>query len=225
VAEEVPWVEEPVQVERVAAPVQVAEDDNVFLIHRSHTVEMGIRSRLIRLAPATLCLCLSLWLCGLTSVTASAQTGANGILFGEGKRDTLRDLTGVEVVVESLDVDGLSSSFLKSEIEAQLDQAGIRVLRDKERLNQPGYPYLYVRLSVLNAQPVHTYSLEISLNQTVTLTRYPSISTFAPTWWVHAVGVMSPLDVPTLRTTVHDYLVRFVQAYQAVNPPENAILR
>jgi hypothetical protein len=226
VAAEVPWVEEPVQVERVVALVQVAEDDNFFLIHRSsHRVDRGVRSRLIRLTRATLYLFLSLWLCGLTSVTASAQTGANGILFGEGKRDTLRDLTGVEVVVESLDVDGLSSSFLKSEIEAQLDQAGIRVLRDKERLNQPGYPYLYVRLSVLNAEPVHTYSLEISLNQTVTLTRYPSISTFAPTWWVHAVGVMSPLDVPTLRTTVHDYLVKFVQAYQAVNPPENAILR
>lgn len=169
--------------------------------------------------------CLCLLLGALASGTALAQMGANGILFGEGKRDTLRDLTGVEVVVESLDVEGLSSRLLKSEIEAQLDRAGIRVLKDKERLNQPGYPYLYVRLSLLNAEPVHTYSLEISLNQTVTLTRYPSISTFAPTWWVHAVGVMSPLDVPALRATVHDYLVKFVQAYQAVNPQENAILR
>lgn len=186
---------------------------------------MGIRSCLIRPSRAMLWLCFSLWLCGISSVTALAQMGANGILFGEGKRDTLRDLTGVEVVVESLDVNGLSSSLLKSDIETQLDQAGIRVLKDKERLNQPGYPYLYVRLSLLNAEPVHTYSLEISLNQTVTLTRYPSISTFAPTWWVHAVGVMSPLDVSMLRRTVHDYLGRFVQAYQAVNPQENAILR
>jgi hypothetical protein len=186
---------------------------------------MAIRSCVVRSSCAMLWLCLSLWLCGITSGAASAQTGANGILFGEGKRDTLRDLTGVEVVVESLDVEGLSSSVLKSEIEAQLDQAGIRVLRDKERLNQPGYPYLYVRLSLLNAETVHTYSLEISLNQTVTLTRYPSISTFAPTWWVHAVGVMSPLDVPTLRTTVHDYLMKFIHAYQAVNPQENPILR
>lgn len=185
---------------------------------------MRVRPSLLRHA-AMVSLCLSLGLCGLASGTASAQMGANGILFGEGKRDTLRDLTGVEVVVESLDVDGLSSSALKSEIEAQLDQAGIRVLKDKERLNQPGYPYLYIRLSLLNAEPVYTYSLEISLNQTVTLMRYPSISTFAPTWWVHAVGVMSPLDVATLRTTVHDYLAKFVHAYQAVNPQENAILR
>lgn len=186
---------------------------------------MGIRWCHLRHSGTMLCLCLALSLWGFASGTAPAQTGANGILFGEGKRDTLRDLTGVEVVVESLDVDGLSNSLLKSDIEAQLDQAGIRVLRDKERLNQPGYPYLYVRVSLLNAEPVYTYSLEISLNQTVTLTRYPSISTFAPTWWVYAVGVMSPLDVSMLRTTVHDYLGRFVQAYQAVNPQENAILR
>jgi hypothetical protein len=192
-----------------------------FTVSRAR-IDMDIRSFFLRRALQIIWLCL--WvLCA--SSTASAQMGANGILFGEGKRDTLRDLTGVEVVVESLDVEGLSSARLKAEIESQLDHAGIRVLRDKERLNQPGYPYLYVRLSLLHADPVHTYSLEISLNQTVTLSRYPSISTFAPTWWVHAVGVMSPLDVSLLKTTVQDYLGKFIQAYQAVNPQENAILR
>jgi hypothetical protein len=149
--------------------------------------------------------------------------GANGILYGEGKRDTLRDLTGVEVVVESLDIDGLSGGLLKTDLEAQLEQAGIRVLRDKERLNQPGYPYLYIQLSLLHTDAFHTYSLEISLNQTVTLTRYPSISVFAPTWHVHAVGAMTALDVSMLKTTVHDYLGKFIQAYQAVNPQESAI--
>ena len=191
-----------------------------FTVSRNQ-IDMDIRSLFPGRALQIIWLCL--WVCA--SSTASAQMGANGILFGEGKRDTLRDLTGVEVVVESLDVEGLSSARLKAEIESQLDHAGIRVLRDKERLNQPGYPYLYVRLSLLHADPVHTYSLEISLNQTVTLTRYPSISVFAPTWWVHAVGAMNQLDVSALRTTVHDYLGRFIQAYQAVNPQDNAILR
>jgi hypothetical protein len=80
-------------------------------------------------------------------------------------------------------------------------------------------------MSLLHAEPVYTYSLEISLNQTVALTRSPSISIFAPTWWVHAVVVMSPLDVAALRTTVQDYLLKFIRAYQAVNPQENAILQ
>jgi hypothetical protein len=180
---------------------------------------MNTKSFFLQHALEIVCLCL--WVGA--SAPASAQMGVNGILYGEGKRDTLRDLTGVEVVLESFDIEGLSGSLLKTDLEAQLDHAGIRVLRDKERLNQPGYPYLYVRLSLLRADPIHTYSLEISLNQTVTLTRYPSISIFAPTWWVHAVGVMSPLDVSLLRTTVQDYLGKFIQAYQAVNPQENAI--
>ena len=180
---------------------------------------MRTPSLYLRYALSTLWVCL--WLCG--SITASAQMGANGILYGEGKRDTLRDLTGVEVVVESLDIDGLSGGFLKTDLEAQLEQAGIRVLRDKERLNQPGYPYLYIQLSLLHTDAFHTYSLEISLNQTVTLTRYPSISVFAPTWHVHAVGAMTALDVSMLKTTVHDYLGKFIQAYQAVNPQESAI--
>ncbi|HET7057633.1 MAG TPA: hypothetical protein VFI05_02810 [Nitrospiraceae bacterium] len=182
---------------------------------------MNTKSFFLRHALEIVCLCL--WVGASAPAPAAAQMGVNGILYGEGKRDTLRDLTGVEVVLESFDIEGLSGSLLKTDLEAQLDHAGIRVLRDKERLNQPGYPYLYVRLSLLRADPVHTYSLEISLNQTVTLTRYPSISIFAPTWWVHAVGVMSPLDVSLLRTTVQDYLGKFIQAYQAVNPQENAI--
>lgn len=210
---------EPVRVVWEQDRAQAMEGDKIFIQSWSSHSDMGTRSCLLRYSVVLFCLCLGL--CGPCSGTSSAQMGANGILFGEGKRDTLRDLTGVEVVVESLDVEGLSSARLKAEIESQLDQAGIRVLRDKERLNQPGYPYLYVRLSLLHADPVHTYSLEISLNQTVTLSRYPSISTFAPTWWVHAVGVMSPLDIPLLKTTVHDYLGKFIQAYQAVNPQEN----
>lgn len=191
---------------------------------RHDEIEMRTTSFLFKQAVPLIYVCL--WFCGsitVTASTASAQMGANGILYGEGKRDTLRDLTGVEVVVEPLDVDGLSGSLLKTDLETQLEQAGIRVLREKERLNQPGYPYLYVRLALLHADSFHTYSLEISLNQTVTLTRYPSISVFAPTWWVHAVGAMAPLDVSMLRTTVHDYLGKFIQAYQAVNLQENSI--
>ncbi len=166
---------------------------------------------------------MGLFLC-MPTLTA-AQIGANGILYGEGKRDTLRDLTGVEVVVESFDLEGFSSTSLKNDIESQLAQAGIRVFRNKERLDQPGLPYLYVRMSLLRTDLIYSYGLEISLNQTVTLTRYPSISIFAPTWWVHVAGAMSPLNVGTLRSTAHEYLRKFIQAYQSVNSQDIDIIR
>ena len=97
---------------------------------------------------------MGLFLC-MPTLTA-AQIGANGILYGEGKRDTLRDLTGVEVVVESFDLEGFSSTALKNDIESQLAQAGIRVFRNKERLDQPGLPYLYVRMSLLRTDLIYS---------------------------------------------------------------------
>jgi hypothetical protein len=155
----------------------------------------------------------------------AAQMRADGILFGEAKRDTLRDLMGIEVVVESFEHNGLSSGDLHAALESQLEAAGIRILTAQERLNQPGNPYLYVRLSVLRADSVYSYTLEISVNQTVSLTRHPTITTFAPTWSVQAVGAMSPLDSTVIRDTVKQYAQRFIDAYRAANQSESAALR
>ena len=155
----------------------------------------------------------------------TAQMRPDGILFGEAKRDTLRDLMGIEVVVESFEHNGLSSGDLQAAVEAQLESAGIRILTAEERLNQPGNPYLYVRLSLLRAESVYSFTLEISVNQTVSLTRHPTITTFAPTWSVYAVGAMSPLDSAVLHATVKDYVQRFIDAYRAANRAESALLR
>jgi hypothetical protein len=165
------------------------------------------------------------WLLILYCPIATAQMRADGILFGEAKRDTLRDLMGIEVVVESFEHAGLSSGDLQAAAEAQIEAAGIRILTANERLNQPGNPYLYVRLSLVRAESVYSFTLEISVNQTVSLTRHPTITTFAPTWSVNAVGAMSPLDSTVLRHTVKDYVQRFIDAYQAANRAESAALR
>jgi hypothetical protein len=156
---------------------------------------------------------------------ATGQMRADGILFGEAKRDTLRDLMGIEVVVESFQHKDLSSGDVQTAVEAQLESAGIRILSATERLNQPGNPYLYIRLSLLQADSVYSFTLEISVNQTVSLTRHPTITTFAPTWSVYAVGAMSPLDSMVLRKTVKDYVQRFIDAYHAANRAESAALR
>ncbi|WP_447978769.1 hypothetical protein [Candidatus Nitrospira bockiana] len=161
----------------------------------------------------------------LLGLPVGAEPDREPILVGEGKRDTLRELTGVEVVVEALDDGPLTSDALKADVEAQLETAGIRVLHGQERLGQPGFPYLYVRLSLLHTAPASSYVLEVSLNQTVILTRAPSTSTFAPTWSVHAMGVMTPFDAQDMRRTVSQYVDRFVQAFQAANAAESLTLR
>lgn len=156
---------------------------------------------------------------------AGGQAPPEVLLVGEGKRETLRDLAGVEVVVESLREEDLPGHDLHAEVEAQLEEAGIRVLREDERLHQPGFPYLYVRVAVLHTAPASSYLLEVSVNQTVTLTRQPSVAMFVPTWSVEAIGLMNPFNPTRLRETIREYVEKFIQAYRAANAPERAAVR
>ena len=82
----------------------------------------------------------------LLSLTLSWPTV--GFAFTADKRDTLRGLSEVSVLVEYLPDDvereGLSREHLKRDIEVRLRQAGLRVLTISEIANSPGAPYLYV---------------------------------------------------------------------------------
>jgi hypothetical protein len=162
-------------------------------------------------------------------VAALPQTDSSAILSGERKRETLRDLTGVEVVVEQVrsdaEQDGLSASQLKRQVESQLDQAGIRVLSPQERLTQPGHAYLYVSINTVKTASIYSYAIEISLNQTVRLTRHPTIATFAPTWTAQVAGTTTVSQLHTIRESVIHYVDAFIHDYLAMNPREETALR
>ena len=68
-------------------------------------------------------------------------------------RESLRGLTGVEVVVENVPPDlepaGLTANQLRTDAELRLRKAGIRVLTREETLATPGVPYLYIRVTGL----------------------------------------------------------------------------
>ncbi|MGH7183812.1 MAG: hypothetical protein ACREJN_17800, partial [Nitrospiraceae bacterium] len=73
-----------------------------------------------------------------------------GFTFTSDKRDTLRGLREISVLVEYLPDDvereGLSRTQLQHDIEMRLRQAGLRVLTISEIANSPGAPYLYVAI-------------------------------------------------------------------------------
>jgi len=154
----------------------------------------------------------------------AAESAPEVWLVGENKRETLRDVTGVEVVVESLRDDDLAGRDLRLDVETQLEQAGIRVLREEERLSQPGFPYLYVRVAVLHTAVASSYLLEVSVNQAVTLTRQPTLALFAPTWSVEAVGLMNPFNPARLQEAIREYVQKFILAYRAANTPDSAVM-
>ena len=67
-------------------------------------------------------------------------------------RATLRGLIGVNVIIDDLPLEleaaraGLTRATVHADTEAQLREAGVRVLNDSEWQTAPGQPWLFVRI-------------------------------------------------------------------------------
>jgi hypothetical protein len=148
-----------------------------------------------------------------------------GFAFTADKRDTLRGLREVSVLVEYLPDDvereGLSREHLTRDIEVRLRQAGLRVLTISEIANSPGAPYLYVAVYPITGPSVNlnAYAIGLTLKQLVQLSRNPTTEFFATTW--EGPAPPSSLSAPRvldIRARVSDAVRRFIIDYQAVNP-------
>jgi hypothetical protein len=148
-----------------------------------------------------------------------------GFAFTADKRDTLRGLREVSVLIEYLPDDvereGLSREHLKRDIEVRLQQAGLRVLTISEIAKSPGAPYLYVAVYPITGHSVNlnAYAIGLTLKQLVQLSRNPTTEFFATTWEGPAPpSLLSAPRVPDIRTRISDAVGRFIIDYQAVNP-------
>jgi len=160
---------------------------------------------------------------GLTALTVFMWGTAVSAEMPARAKETLRGLQGVTVVIEPLlattEHDGLSQQQLQSEVERQLQAAGIRVLNKEEWRQTPGAPYLYVNVAALKkSYGLYAYSIEVCLNQLVTLTRAHDIQEFAETWETREVGTVGKDRLPTVRQSVAAHVNVFIHDYFAVNP-------
>jgi len=159
----------------------------------------------------------------LLSLTLCWPTG--GFAFTADKRETLRGLGEVSVLVEYLPDDvereGVSREQLTREIEGRLRQAGLRILTISEIANSPGAPYLYIAVHPMTGASANstTYAIGLTLKQLVQLSRNPPTEFFATTWegpappsWLSAPRVLD------IRTRISEAVGRFIIDYQAVNP-------
>jgi len=141
----------------------------------------------------------------------------------EQQRETLRGLAGVAVVVEPLNAeaeqDGLQQRRLQATVEKQLRAAGIPVLSTETWSVTPGGPYLYVNVAALKKQyELYAYSIEVCLNQLVTLARDRNIRQFAETWETREVGTVGSDKLPTVQDSIARHVETFIAAYRTVNP-------
>ena len=148
-----------------------------------------------------------------------------GFAFTGDKRETLRGLGAISVLVEYLPDDvereGVSREQLTRDIEGRLRQAGLRVLTISEIANSPGAPYLYIAVHPITGASTNsaTYAIGLTLKQLVQLSRDPPTEFFATTWegpaapsWLSAPRVLD------IRTRISEGVGRFIVDYQAVNP-------
>lgn len=157
-------------------------------------------------------------------VLASCAGASNAFAeMPERAKETLRGLPGVTVVIEPLhdsaEHDGLTRSQLQTEVERQLQAAGIRVLTQDEWRSTPGSPYLYVNVSALKkSYGLYAYSIEVCLNQLVTLIRNQDIQEFAETWETREVGTVGKDRLATVHQSVAAHVGIFIRDYFSVNP-------
>lgn len=140
---------------------------------------------------------------------------------------TLRGLTGINVVVEDLPVEaeleqaGLTRSTVQANIEAQLEEAGIRVLDNNEWQSAPGRPWLFVRVQTMRPQASrrgYAYMISLDVMQRVRLTRDPSIDAPAVTWTTGEIGSVGGSNLSRIRDSLRAQVDLFINAYWAVNP-------
>jgi hypothetical protein len=147
-----------------------------------------------------------------------------GFCFTADKRDTLRGLRDISVLVEYLPDDiereGLNREHLQRDIESRLRQAGLHVLTISEVANSPGAPYLYVAVYPITAPSmnVNAYAVALTLKQLVQLSRSPTTELFATTWEGPIYfGSLGDGRAVGIRSKILDAVGRFVVDYRDVN--------
>ena len=140
-------------------------------------------------------------------------------LINEEQREVLRGLERVHVVIKRLkpeiEVDGLYRSTLQSDVELTLRMAGMKVLSEAESLQTSGTPDLCLKVSALKCSGGYVFSIDLSLEEKVTLIR-KNIQISATALKIgEQLGIAPRLS--DIRDEVKDLIEEFVKAWRAAN--------
>ena len=146
----------------------------------------------------------------------------------EAERESLKGLAGVEVVVEPLDSEieqvGLSAAKLQEDVRQRLHKAGIKVLKERERLANPATAILTVRLETLHDRiGRYFYTTDVWLAQRAKLESQPTVEFSALTW--KKLGTVSTIADDNVKHMADQALRKvdqFIKDYLAVNPDRKA---
>jgi len=147
----------------------------------------------------------------------------------EQTRLTLKGLNGVCVIVEDLQPNvlkyekyvreqRLNKDALKSDVEAVLRNAGIRVLTWQEMLGTKGKPVLYLNVNTHESEKYwYAYDVRLELRQMVSLEINPKMKTMVSTWSMNATGVANIGNLHVINNDLMALVGRFANAFHSVN--------
>jgi len=138
-------------------------------------------------------------------------------------RQSMKGLTGFAVVVEdvgSKKTAGVDPAKIKSNIEAKIKAAGIKVLSADEASKAPGDPHLSLNLDSITAKDgTVSFELTLAVFQACTLARDASMKVpDCNTWSRGKVGRANSGIPAFIDTQIASEVDAFLRAYAEVNP-------
>lgn len=140
------------------------------------------------------------------------------------ERESLKGLTGIEVMVEPLNIEverlGLETLKLQHDIRHRLQQAGVHVLTERERLATTTAAMLVVRVDALHDRiGRYFYCIDLLLTQRVQLRGQAAPDVSAVTWMrPGGIALVADDNVRHIQNQVFRKVDEFVRDYLAENP-------
>jgi len=144
-------------------------------------------------------------------------------------RQTIKDLSGVYVIVENLQPNiakyeryarefDLNKARIQKDIELKLSAGGVISLSREVWEKTPGRPVLYVNINTHESEKYwFAYDIKVELRQIVLLESNPNVKTLATTWSINITGIANIGNLNMIRQDTVVLVEKFVQAYNAVN--------
>ncbi len=139
------------------------------------------------------------------------------------QRESLRELEGVFVVVDTVEsdaqADGLSRQEIYTATELVLRSAGIHIIEEPVSLLPPHQPVLYVRVSTYrHPAGMYAFTLTVEFEQYVSIWMQPEDKMWAPTWRRSFTGAVTPPNIRQVLVIVEQKVKEFANDFLAVNP-------
>jgi len=172
----------------------------------------------IGFTPVRWCLIVGTFIFTVTSIPVQAEESI------APERESLKGVVGVDIVVEPLNIEierlGLETLKLQQDIRLRLQQAGVRVLTEHERLATSTAAMLVVRVDALHDRiGRYFYCFDLLLTQRVRLKGRDSPDVSAVTWSKSGgIALIADDNVRHIQDQVLRRVDQFIKDYLAVNP-------